>query len=140
MSTFLWKDGILTLATYSLTNTVKKEAIIILRLVHSSKCWHRPKEINDRCKKTERKKSFVWRHNNGWKVFRKEHSNFYDLSFQERFILSTKIDKISCEKSKTSKFIILFQPIVRKQKERKSFVHLENTYSDNILEMHKTIA
>ena len=27
-----------TLETYSLTDTVKKEAIIILRLVHSSKC------------------------------------------------------------------------------------------------------
>ena len=75
-----------TLAAYSLTDTVKKEAIIILRLVHSSKCWHRPKEINDRREKTERKKSFVWRHNNGSKVFPNEHSNFFDLCFKEIFM------------------------------------------------------
>ena len=82
---FFMEERYLTgLATYSLTDTVKKEAIIILRLVHSSKCWHRPKEINDRREKTERKKSFVWRHNNGSKVSLKEYSN--DSCFQEIFM------------------------------------------------------
>jgi hypothetical protein len=61
----------------------------------------------------------------------------FSRDFYERFILNTKIEKISRENSETLKFITYFNPLLKKEK---SFVHLENTYSDNVLEMHKTIA